>query len=336
MRAMFIFLMVVLTMMGCTTAVAPSSQNLLVLSDTVPMDDIVLFYEDFSRGGNTSVANDISVSVKYSGEAVEETSGFGYFSSEGQEIAYIQRNRDLGQVFTYPDSLNAKNLKSITLRLGYGSNVVREGMYGQNVSLQILEVFGEGYINNNGSDSTMSAFHGFPHNRYSEAIAHHRDDFYEGLEFSSLAVFRGYRFPGKTDFGFDSDTVAVSPDHPDLKGRFLQFIIPDASAVVLEAGKRYAFMLMIDEIGVDRGFTLANWSVGSYPGGHGIRREGLGQFPPAPFDPSKTMDDPANELAVKSAYLPHNFEERVNLMPGTNGYPDVCTFRDLVFYIEAD
>ncbi len=335
-KAVFVFLIGELVLGGCSPSVSSSSDQILMLSDTVRMGNVVVFNEGFSREGNTSVANDSSVSIKWSGESVEETGGFGYFTKEGHEVAYLKRNRDLGQIFTYPDSLSAKQLKSVTVRLGFGSNVVREGMYGQNISLQFLKVIGNGTLNNNGSDSTMSALHGFPHNRYSEAIAHHRDDYYEGLEFKSIEVFSGYQFPLKKDFGFDNDTVAVSPDHPDLKGKFLQYIVPETSDIILEPGKRYAFMLMIDEIGEDRGFTLANWSVGSYAGGHGIRREGNGQFPPVPFDPSKLLSDSANELAVKSAFLSSDFKERINLMPGTNGYPDVCTYRDHVFYIETD
>ncbi len=93
---------------------------------------------------------------------------------------------------------------------------------------------------------------------------------------------------------------------------------------------------MIEAIGNKRSFTRVNWSVGCYAGGHGIRREGNGKFPPVSFDPSKLLNDSANELAVKSAFLSSDFKERTSLMPGTNGYPDVCTYRDHVFYIEAD
>lgn len=332
----FVFFICIVSMMGCSPSKKPSRNNKLVVFDTIPMENVVAFHDKFSRAGNTSVANDSSISIKWSGESVEPTSGFGYFTLEGEEVAYLKRNRDLGQIFTYPDSLISRKLKSITVRLGFGSNVVREGMYGESVSLQVFEVLDEGSINNNGTDSTMNALHGFPHNRYEEEIAHHRDDYYEGLKIKTIEVVSGYSFPAKSDFGFENDTLEVSPDHAHLKGQFLRFVMPDTTSVILEPGERYAFLIMIDELGNDRGFTLANWSVGDYPGGHGIRREGTGEFPPVPYDPSKSLDDPSNEQAVKSAFLPPNFHERINLMPGTNGYPDVCTYRDHVFYIEAE
>lgn len=319
---------------GCQNHPNGTMARLLVI-DEMDTTNVITFYDRYSRAGNTSVANDASLSVRWSGQALEDkTSGFGYFTPEGDEIAYMHRNRDLGQVFAF-EGADHKRLKSIVVKTGYGSNVVRRGMYGQKVSIQIFKVSGNAVLNDNGSDSTMSAFHGFPHNRHEIEIPSHRDDFYEGLDFKSVHVFTGFTFPEKTHFGFENNSMDVSPDHDMLKGRLLKFEFPDYPVVTLEPGVSYAFMLMIDEIGVDRGFTLANESFGSYPFGHGIRREGDGRFPPVPFNTEKSFHDDVNYDAVISSRLPEDYQERIKLMPGTNGYPDVCTWRDLFFYVEA-
>lgn len=86
---------------------------------------------------------------------------------------------------------------------------------------------------------------------------------------------------------------------------------------------------------LDTGFTLANHYWGSYTKGHAIRRDGNGEFPPVPADPALDFHHPRNKLAFESAHFPADLIKRSSIPPGTNGYPDVDTFRDLTFYIEA-
>jgi hypothetical protein len=92
---------------------------------------------------------------------------------------------------------------------------------------------------------------------------------------------------------------------------------------------------MIEKPDHEVGFTLANNYMGNYNGGHGIRRDGNGIFPPVPANPEKDFTHPDNSAALQSAHFPTDFAARCRITPGTDGYPDVCTWRDLVFYIEA-
>ena len=303
----------------------------LALSDSVEMAGVVIYYNGYDKGGNTSVANDKDLAYKWSGDAQFKSDGFGYFLSDGQEIPYIRRNRDLGQTFTCVGRESAR-IESITVRLGFGSQVVRRGMYGQSLSIQIFRLSGQPVLNNNGSDSTMKAYHGFPHNRYDYNISHERDDFYEGIEFLHKAVIRGFKFPKKELFGF-TDDMDVSPAHENLKGKYLTFHLPDSEELAMISGERYAFLIMIDSIGKDRGFTLANHYNGLYPGGVGIRREGNGRFPPEPAHPEKPFSHPDNRASLNSAFLSDDFDQRLHVSPGTRGFPDVDTWRDLEFYI---
>jgi hypothetical protein len=305
------------------------------LVDRPPDRHVVAFYEGYDKGGNTSVAHEDRDVYKWSGPSPFPTETWGYFTRQGQEIAYIKRDRDLGQTFTYAGKKPGR-LTSITVATGYGTNAVRARTYGRAISLQVFEVSGEAVLHDNGSDSTREAFHGFPHNRPGDSIAPIRDDYLAGEVYTSLGVFSGAVFPGKTDFGFPSDTVSVPPDHPNLKGRYLQFRLPARHAIRLRPGKRYAFLILLDGRAGDGGFTLANHYAGSYPGGHGIRRDGNGAFPPVPADPTKDFTHPDNARALASAHFPDGFAARTAIPPGTNGYPDVDTWRDLRFYVQAE
>lgn len=306
----------------------------VTLAPSKPAENVVASYDGFDRGGNTSVAHDNANSYKWSGESPYDHEPYGYFNAEGKEIPYIKRDRDLGQTFRYTGS-KAARLEAITVRTGFGSNIVRPGMYGQHISLQLFEVSGEAVLQNNGSNEHTEAFHGFPHNRMGDSIPTMRDDYFTGEIYHSLAVLQGGRFPQKGDFGFSSNDTPVSPGDEKLKGRYLRFTLPEKQAVILQPGKQYAFLVMIDQMGEERGFTLANNFYGSYKDGHGIRRDGRGIFPPPQADPMKDFTDPANAKALESAHFPSNLKERISIQPGTNGYPDVCTWRDLEFYIQA-
>lgn len=306
----------------------------LSLVTAAPTRNIVAAYEGYDKGGNTSIAFDAEDSYKWSGSSDYKAESWGYYTADGQQMPYIKRDRDLGQTFLFSGK-TAKTLTAIVVSTGYGTNVVRPNTYRRSVSIQIFAVSGEPVLNDNGSDRSTKAFHGFPHNRPADSIAHHRDDYFLNETYTSLAVISGAVFPDKEAFGFPNETVAVPPDHPNLKGRLLRFELPKDNPIVLRPGKKYAFLIMLDQKGSDQGFTLANSYYGTYPGGHGIRRDGNGVFPPMAADPGKSFTDPANANAFSSAHFPADFSQRTAIPPGTNGYPDVCTWRDLMFYVET-
>jgi hypothetical protein len=305
----------------------------VLLQDKINVENSIIFSTESDKSGNTSVAFDAEDIHKWSGKSVVRAEGFGYFDEKGEEISYIKRDRDLGQTFRYTDTQN-KKLKSITVQLGFGTNVVRPAMYGKNLSIQIFEVSGKAILNKNNSNG-IEAFHGFPHDRNGDSIPDLRDDYFTGEIFKSLGVFGGATFPPKSAFGFEQ-TDEISPDHSNLKGKYLKFVLPKKYHIVLKKGKTYAFLILIDEIGKNQGFTLANSYIGSYPDGHGIRRDGNGIFPPTMSNPMKNFTDVENRQAMRSAHFPTDFKKRIQIPPATNGYPDVCTWRDLVFFIEAE
>lgn len=311
-----------------------SSIGQLTILDSPPSQGIVVKYEKYDLGGNTSVVNEAKMSFKFSGESAGDAGGFGYFDSDGKEHAYIKRNRDLGQTFTFNGS-SEKKLKSITVKTGYGSKPAREGIFGASISLQLMEVSGEGKINDNGSKGEMKAFHGFPHDRYHLDIPAERDDYLEGEIYTHLKLWGGFLFPSKLDFGLNP-TLPSALDDEKLKGRFLNFQVPSKDSFLLIPGKSYAFIIMIDQKGEEKAFTLANNYSGTYPEGHGIRRTGDGTFPLLLVDTSKKLSHKTNKKALNQAQLPAKMKDRVQIQPGTNGYPDVDTFRDLVFYIEVE
>jgi len=306
----------------------------LKIISSPPAANIAAFYDKYDTGGNTSIAHDIDNSYKWSGYTPYPSGSWGYFTPDGTEIPYIKRDRDLGQTFII-NSAGKVRLESITLKLGYGDNVVRTGTYGKDLSLQIFEVKGTPVLNDNGTGTGMEAFHGFPHDRPEQIIDHHRDDYLEEELYTSISVIRGFRFPWKKEFRIPNDSIKVSPDDSSLKGRYIQFRIPEDIKITMEPGKTYAFLVMIDKPGENIGFTLANNYTGSYQFGHAIRRDGNGVFPPFPANPLKDFTDPENRKALESAHFPDEFIKRISISPGTNGYPDVDTWRDLEFYIEV-
>lgn len=308
------------------------SQKIEVL-ETPPTTNIVASYLKYDTGGNTSVAFDTDNAFKWSGESAYKSGGFGYFTADGKEIPYIKRDRDLGQTFQV-ESDKSVRLKSITLKLGYGSNVVRKNAYGNAISLQIYEVKGSPKFNDNGSPEGTEAFHGYPHNRPADEIASDRDDFITGESYKSLGIIRGYKFPQISDFGVTGN--AIDPDDKVLKGKLIRLTIPEKYQLAFAPEKTYAFMIMLDEPCEDCGFTLANNYYGEYENGHGMRRGGNGVFPPATANPMADFTHKSNKAAMRSAHFPTNFNKRIKIKPGTNGYPDVCTYRDLFFMVEAE
>lgn len=333
MKRYFLNLPVVLFLAGCSPKDKKEFQ--VELLNDKPQENVIASYEGHDKGkGNTSVAFDDANIYKWSGDSPYEHESWGYYDSTGREIPYIKRDRDLGQTFVYNGTSPVK-LEAVVVRTGFGTNVVRPNTYGKDISIQLFEVIGEKVLHQNGSGDNTEAFHGFPHNRPGDSIHTIRDDYFTGETYNTLAVISGARFPGKKDFGFASDDVNIAPDDSMLKGKYLRFVLPEKHKITLQPGKTYAFLVMIDQMGADVGFTLANNYYGSYEGGHGIRRDGNGVFPPVPADPSKDFTDPANRKALEAAHFPATLSERIKIAPGTNGYPDVCTWRDLEFYIIA-
>lgn len=307
----------------------------LSLIREVPTRNVVASYASLDKGtGNTSIAFGDEDIHKWSGTSPYRAESWGYFTADGREIPYIKRDRDLGQTFLF-DEKTPKTLTAIVVSTAYGTNVARPNTYKKRVPIQLFVVAGEPVLNDNGTGKATEVSHGFPHDRPADSIAHHRDDFFTGETYTSLAVFSGAVSPGKTAFGFAHDTVAVPPNHPNLEGKLLRFELPTDKPVVLKPGKRYAFVVMLDKKGADRGFTPASNYYGSYAGGHGIRRDGNGVFPPVAADPANSFTDPANANAYSSAHFPADLKQRTAIPPGTNGYPDVCTWRDLLLYVEA-
>ncbi|MBV6647869.1 MAG: hypothetical protein KI790_20585, partial [Cyclobacteriaceae bacterium] len=212
----------------------PDNSLVVSMSEKPDINELIAYYEGFDRGGNTSVDHDADVVIKGSAQG-----GWGYYDTAGQEQQYYKRNRDLGQTFRISGT-EPSYLKSITVRTGFGSNVVRPNIYGKALSLQILEVEGDAVLNDNGTDSTMSAFHGFPGDRMGRGIPHERDDYYTGETYHSMGVFSGGTFPSKTDFGI-AENEDVPADHPKVKGRYLKFVLPENSGILLHPGRHYAF-----------------------------------------------------------------------------------------------
>jgi hypothetical protein len=307
---------------------AQKKQLMVQLLGQPPKDNIVAFYDGYDVGkGNTSVEFDTEINIKHS----KVSPNYGYFTEKGEEIAYVKRNRDLGQTFKIVGDAPRK-LKSITVITNRGTNAVRKNMYGKAISIQILKVEGMPRLNKNGTDST-EAYHGFPHNRVSDSISPVRDDYFEGEIYKHLALLEGGFFPLATDFGI-TETDSISPDNVKLKSRYLQFTFLNCN-IVLEPNQTYAFLLVINNPGDHVGFSLGNHYYGSYANGHGIRRDGDGIFPPTPYDITQPQTARVNQKAIKAAQFPKNMKKRLKISPGTNGYPDVDTYRDLCFYIEA-
>lgn len=130
---MKIIIIGIITAFFCESCNQKSTRNnsaTLTMTDHVDKTNVIVFFDQSSPGGNTSVANDLDYNYKWSGKSPFNSSGFGYFTPDGHEIPYVKRNRDIGQTFTYKEKVS-KKIKSVTVRLGFGDNVVRPGMASQ-------------------------------------------------------------------------------------------------------------------------------------------------------------------------------------------------------------
>ncbi len=233
------------------------------------------------------------------------------------------RDRDLGQTFTVPAA--GFWFDGVTVRTGPTADGVRPGARGAPVALQLLRVSGEPRIDDNGTvgdvepPATVTRWATFAPHRADT------DDVIVGERFEHLALWRGGVLPES----LERDT-------------YLTFTFGPAGRVWLEPGATYAFMLMFEAAGPDRAMSLANQFIGDHPGGHGVRREGSVDATTADLvaRPGRQMiedlGDPADVAeALAHARFPAELEARLHRAPGTIGLPDVCTYRDLVFFIHA-
>lgn len=209
-----------------------------------------------------------------------------------------QRDRDLGQTFLTGDKGYA--VDAVYLRLGFGDKAVLPGVPGSRAALQFFEVTGEPKLNDSGTPGRLGKF--------DRAKSPELDDYLEGETYTSVRVTAAGKMPAKLD-----------------KGYYLKFDLTGEDEVALKPNTHYAFVLMFLDRGEGRSMTLANSYFGDYTPdpkrklvGHGIRREGgVGKAEAPEFEPD----------------LPDDLKARTALPPGTLGFPDVCTFRDLYFTV---
>ncbi|PRY90685.1 hypothetical protein [Mongoliibacter ruber] len=296
-----------------------SAQNLKIesLGESLERNslNIIDFQDLFSTGGSTSLRNNQQNNLIWKNQ--------GYF----------QRNRDLGQVFQAPANFE---IKAIILRTGPSTTAILENTPGTRVFIQLFEVFGTPVIHENDTQEGNQASHGFTEN-------HKGDDYIAGISYKSIAVIRGGIFPEI------APTLIGGKENSDQSGKlhYLKFLI-EGLDYKFKKDKRYAFLIGFEDEGENVGFTLANFNRAShddipslnspndpYPAGWGIRREGNGENPPtlAP-DISAPTDKQLLNLLIGQSLFP-NGNQRFRIPPTTDGYPDVDTYRDLEFYIEA-
>jgi hypothetical protein len=247
---------------------------------------------------------------------------------------YFNRDRDLGQTFrTGPQRIK---VEALTLRTGFGTHPFRPGAAGAEMFVQWLKVEGQPRLNNHGTTQYPPGTRWQTFNPQDPTT----DDYLEGESFQNLRVVRGGNVPNLLPF-------RANPQGAPGNGQFIRFALTGDDQVVLEPNTTYAFLVGFVEPAPERAMTLANAFRGNYPDGHGIRREGSADTPawfnPAASTPytaamflSDTNNPQALVAALDKACFPRAFEQRVNdLTFGTMGLPDVCTYRDLQFYLEG-
>lgn len=283
-----------------------------------PSPDVVVRQRRADRGGNTSVRHASADHLEW--------------KSQG----YYQRNRDLGQVFTAPHDFR---LKAIVLRTGPADGAVLAGMSGAPVFIEFFEVSGAPRIDDNGTPPGTAATHGFSTN-------HRCDDFLRAVEYRPLLVVIGGTFPNLRP---TRDESGKPTGDKSACLTYLRWELAEAARPTFHAGQRYALMVGVSEPGRQRGFTLANANAASvdaapsltdrhdaYHDGWAIRREGDGTLPPTrePGQSPPAQADRQDRLRRESLFPAGT--ARFRLAPSTNGFPDVDTYRDLEFYLEAD
>lgn len=271
-----------------------------------------LFFTNSNTGGTTSIRRIDSPNLVW------------------KKQGYYQRNRELGQTFFVPAGSNIQ-LDAIVLRTGNSANAILPGAAGSEVQIQFFEVVGTPSINDNGTPPGTDALHGYTTN-------HRADDYLEGIRFRTIKVIRGGIFP----------TIAATTRQGDEAGhlRYIRWDLQEGAELVLEGGKRYAFLVGFTEDGPDKGFSLGNDNQAGSPAppelrtdanGYAwwsIRREGDGTLPPT----HHPGENPPTERALQEQLLKESLFEpgyELTLPPATNGFPDVDTYRTLEFYLEV-
>ena len=267
-----------------------------------------------------------------------------------KEAFYFYRDRDLGQTFTVGSE--GFRLGAVTVRLQPVD--VRGGgdPASAAVSLQLMRVTGTPRVNDNGTPAapagqppTRPAWETYawqypddPADRNApdrRPLMHASDDFLEGETYEHLMLASG---------GVVPDTLGLDD--------FLRWDLTGESEVFLEPDTTYAIVFLFDEPappGVARNIPLSNMNVlpggklnDAFPGGHMIRRDGSNTDRDAVFirdlEPATPglQADPADvETAKRASAFPSDMNDRLAIQPGTLGYPDVDTYRDLWFVLEA-
>lgn len=215
---------------------------------------------------------------------------------------------------------NGFYMDALTVRTGAEANGVQPGALGAGISVQIMKVTGTPIINNNGTTGSQTT-------RWATFNPNdaRTDDYITGETYAHVAHFTGGILP---------QTIGSNA--------YLTFDFPEASHLFLQPNTTYAFLLMFDESGPARGLALANAFFGSYPSGHGLRREGSQAVTTADVTAlnSIQMIENINDSLDTAQALAHaKFDpivaNRLARSPGTIGVPDVDTYRDFVFFIHA-
>ena len=290
-------------------------------------------------------------------------------ANEGEYARYYYRDRDLGQTFTTGDE--GFTLRAITVRL-QPVDVAGADPSGAAVSLQLLRVEGEARVADNGttafvdsagvavtSPNGVSVWSGdgpyqgpctnpmwstyasdWPHDsadasyEYRWPAMHYSDDYIEGERYEHIGLATGGVVPA--DLTTDD---------------YLRWEVSGGDeAWTLAPRTTYAFVFLFDEPadpGVKRNIPLSNINVlpggrsagDPFAGGHMIRRDGASTAFEKVFirDTTNTAD---LEASRRSASFPTredgspDREARLAIPPGTLGYPDVDTYRDMWFVME--
>lgn len=283
--------------------------------------------------------------------------------ADGTLARYYYRDRDLGQTFKV--GRHGFHLSAITVRL-QPVDVAKADPAHAKVSIQLMRVTGAPVINANGTTASLapngrSAYSAhadeFPElahdtTRYPNAqwstyatdwphdpagdpntplrwpIMHYSDDFIEGEHYEHIALISGGVVPASL-----------------TTNDYLRWEIDADSRPWLEPNTRYAILFLFDEPappGVNRNIPLSNLNVvpegnltDAYPDGHAIRRDGGNTIRENVF--IYDVNDPNDVAASRtSATFPESMADRLAIPPGTLGYPDVDTYRDLWFVIEGE
>ncbi len=284
--------------------------------------------------GNTSFRNESPETLVWKGRP--NANGYGYF----------QRNRDLGQIVNIPEGVDIQ-VDAIVLRTSRGNNAMMAGAPGAPVYVQLFEVHsikGEQLrIDDNGTPVGTRSTHGFDRN-FSRT-----DDHIEGVRYVPIARATGGKIPREMP-------VTTQAEHDRGRGepfgeqaghlRYMRWDLLGNAEWVLRSGKRYAFLVGFEESGKQRGIALAISTTvhqrkapefvrdSSEVIRWGIRREGNGKLPPTMVGAAEPPADIAlrEKLVRESVFAPDHWDR---LMPTSEGYPDVDTYRTLQFYVET-